>query len=69
MLVYCTLKVFPLWKCKKEHLRSVVTLAQNHEHTHIILSKIILAGLYDLLSFAPRSIAQMGMWPGYSPCF
>ena len=29
----------------------------------------ILAGLHDLFSLAPRSIAKVGRWPGYSPCF
>ena len=33
-------------------LVQAVTLAQNHEHTQIILSKILLAGLQVLLSSA-----------------
>ena len=51
------------------HLRSVVMLAQTHEHTRIVLSNLILAGLRDLVSFAPRSKAKVGKWPGYSPYF
>ena len=42
-------------------------LAQSHEHTLIILSKIFLAGLHDLLSSAAkRSWAQVGVWPDES---
>ena len=33
-------------------LAQAVTLAQNHEHTLIILPKIVLAGPHVLLSFA-----------------
>ena len=51
------------------HLRSVVTLAQTHEHTRIVLANVILAGLHDLFSFALRSKAKVGKWPGYSPYF
>ena len=36
-------------------LTQAVKLAQNCEHTLIILSKIFLAGLHDLLSSAKRS--------------
>ena len=36
-------------------LAPAVTLAQNHEHTLIILSKIFLAGLHDLLISATSS--------------
>ena len=51
------------------YLHSVVTLAQVSERTLFILANVILAGLHDLFSFAARSIAKVGRWPGYSPCF
>ena len=51
------------------HLRSVVTLAQTHERTRIVLANVILAGLHDLVSFALCSKPKVGKWPGYSPYF
>ena len=51
------------------YLRSAFTLAQMSEHTWFVLANVILAGLHDLFSFVPRSIAKVGRWPGYSPYF
>ena len=58
-----------LSKVRSGYLRSVVTLAQMSERTWFILANVILAGLHDLFSFAPHSIAKVGRWPGYSPYF
>ena len=58
-----------LSKVRSGYLRSVVTLAQMSERTWFILANVILAGLHDLFSFGPRSIAKVGWWPVYSPYF
>ena len=54
---------------RSRRLRSVVTLAQMFERTMFILANVILAGPHDLFSFALRSTAKVGKWPGHSPSF
>ena len=54
---------------RSRRLRSIVTLAQMFERTMFILANVILAGPHNLFSFALRSIAKVGRWPGHSPCF
>ena len=56
------------------HLRSVVTLAQTHEHTRVVLANIILAGLHDLFSsalvaklkWASGQVIHLAFWGEYS---
>ena len=50
-------------------LAQAVTLAKNHEHTHIVLANIILAGPCVFLSLAQRKWAKVGMCLGHSPYF
>ena len=53
------------WK-ESIDVTQAVKLAQNYEHSLIILSEIFLAGLHDLLSSANRSWAKVGVWPDES---
>ena len=56
------------------HLRSVVTLAQTHERTWIVLANVILAGLHDLFSsalvaklkWASGQVIHLAFWGEYS---
>ena len=42
-------------------LAQAFTLAQNHEHNHIVLANIVLAGPNVLLSFAQCKWTKLGM--------